>query len=304
MSFINWGSESPEQLAIRRRLEQEAIYEQAARMARARQRAGNAVAGSGGDPLSGLYGLTINGAIYGLGRGEVEWNYNYASFPDVTAFAVNTDDGFLYAAVDFEGIVYFIKIDRKTKEFTFIDNNISDFTTKGASSLYYEGNGSFIYLDNFFKGQISSILRITLNPLSPGTAIVHELSEVDSNMTGYLLRNLFLYDGTPWAIAIAGENIITGPFDIVSGTFNYTNLVLPSPNEPNVVSLAYVFSTINHNGAVYVDAVWYDGTDFQIGLFKMDTENGGSLAPYYLKFVKDLIIEKDGNAPVIALASF
>jgi hypothetical protein len=40
MSFINWGSESPEQLAIRRRLEQDAIYEQAARMAQAKQQAG------------------------------------------------------------------------------------------------------------------------------------------------------------------------------------------------------------------------------------------------------------------------
>lgn len=31
MSFINWGSESPEQLAIRRQLEEQAIYEQAVR---------------------------------------------------------------------------------------------------------------------------------------------------------------------------------------------------------------------------------------------------------------------------------
>lgn len=34
MSFINWGneSESPEQLAIRRRLEEQALYEQAMRV--------------------------------------------------------------------------------------------------------------------------------------------------------------------------------------------------------------------------------------------------------------------------------
>lgn len=42
MHFINWGLESPEQLAIRRRLEQEAIYEQAIRALQARNRAGNA----------------------------------------------------------------------------------------------------------------------------------------------------------------------------------------------------------------------------------------------------------------------
>ena len=48
MSFINWGSESPEQIAIRRRMEEQVIYEQAARMTQARQRAGNAQAGVGG----------------------------------------------------------------------------------------------------------------------------------------------------------------------------------------------------------------------------------------------------------------
>jgi len=31
MSFINWGSESPEQLAIRRQIEEQALYEQAVR---------------------------------------------------------------------------------------------------------------------------------------------------------------------------------------------------------------------------------------------------------------------------------
>jgi len=42
------GSESPEQLQIRRRLEEQAMYEQAARMAQTRNRAGNAVGGGGG----------------------------------------------------------------------------------------------------------------------------------------------------------------------------------------------------------------------------------------------------------------
>lgn len=46
MSFINWGNESPEQLAIRRQIEQQAIFEQAARV-RA-MRAGNAPGVAGG----------------------------------------------------------------------------------------------------------------------------------------------------------------------------------------------------------------------------------------------------------------
>lgn len=50
MSFINWGSESPEQLAIRRQIEERLLFEQAARVSQARNRAGNTpgVAGGGG----------------------------------------------------------------------------------------------------------------------------------------------------------------------------------------------------------------------------------------------------------------
>ncbi len=53
MEFINWGSESPEQLAIRRRIEDQAIYEQAARVMRAKQQAGQS-GGVGGGSLRNL----------------------------------------------------------------------------------------------------------------------------------------------------------------------------------------------------------------------------------------------------------
>ena len=52
MKFINWGSESPEQLAIRRRLEQETIYEQAVRSVQAKNRAGNTPGAVGGGSVS------------------------------------------------------------------------------------------------------------------------------------------------------------------------------------------------------------------------------------------------------------
>jgi hypothetical protein len=51
MSYINWGSESPEQVAIRKQIEEQALYEQAVRATRARSRSGNtpgAAAGGGG----------------------------------------------------------------------------------------------------------------------------------------------------------------------------------------------------------------------------------------------------------------
>ena len=308
MSYINWGSESPEQLAIRRQLEQQALYEQAVRVSQAR--AGNAVAGSGGDQLTGLYGVGIDGLIYALNRGEANWPYNFDSFPDVTQITLNTDDGFLYAIVDYGGEVYFIRIDKTTREFTFIDNNISDYATKGASSLYYEGDGKFIYLDNLSKKAISSIIRIELDPSSPEFATATEISEVDEEVTGYLLRSLFLYEGAVWAVAIdtgSPAGFITGPFNINSGTFDYYNILAPSPSESNIniASINAVFGVIEHNGVTYVDAVWADPEEnYDIGLFKMDTDNGGALAPYYLTFVKDLNIASAEGVPILSITRF
>jgi hypothetical protein len=307
MSFINWGSESPEQLAIRRRFEEQALYEQAVRMAQARA---NAVAGGGGDPLTGLYGVSIDGLIYNLNRGEANWPYNYDSFPEITQITLNTDDGFLYAIVDFAGTTSFIRIDKTTREFTFIDNNISDYTVKGAASLYYEGDGKFIYLDNLYKKAISSIIRIELDQFSPEVAVATEVSEVDSEVTGYSLRNLFLYEGETWAIALDDSSpggFITGPFDINSGTFVYYNILAPSPNESNIniVSIGGVLGAVEHNGVTYVSAAWADPEEnYDIGLFKMDTDNGGAFAPYYLTFVKDLNIASAENVPILSITRF
>ena len=304
MSFINWGSESREQLAARKKMEDNILFEQ---MAYSAAVAAAAAAGSGGlDPLRGLYGVAINGLAYSLGRGEANWSFNYAPLPDITQATLNTDDGLVYAIVDWEGEVSFVRIDRTTRELEFIENDISDYAAKGASSLYYEGEGNFIYLDNFFKKAISSIIRIELDPLLPeATATV--VSEVDPEETGYLLRNLFLYEGATWAIAIdnALPQFITGPFNIETGEFTYSNVLLPSPSEPNIQSINIVYGAVEHKGVVYVDAVWLDPEDnSSIGLFKMDTDTGGAVAPYYLTFVKDLLIESAENVAILSITSF
>jgi len=312
MAFINWGSESPEQLAIRRRFEEQTMYEQMVQMAQSRagQAPGAAgVAGGGGDPLTGLYGVGADGLIYNLNRGEANWPYNFESFSNVTQITLNGDDGFLYAIVDSGGTVDFIRIDRTTREFTFIDNDISDYAMKGASSLYYEGDGKFIYLDNLYKKAISSIIRIELDPLSPEVATATEVSEVDEGVTGYILRNLFLYEGVTWAVAIdTGSPVfITGPFNINSGTFDYSNILAPSPSESNIniVSIETVLGVVEHNGVVYVAAVWFDPeVNYYFGLFKMDTDNGGAVAPYYLTFVKDLIIAEAEDVPIVSITRF
>lgn len=315
MSYINWGQEGPEQLAIRRMIQEQALYEQAVRSARARAGQAPSVAGvaggggSGVDPLVGLYGVAPDGLIYSISRDESNWQLGGLTFPtEFTQITLNTDDGFLYAIFDFEGTVYFIRIDRTTREITIIENDISDYTTKGASSLYYEGAGSFVYLDNSYKSDISSIIRITLDGGSPEAVTVTEVSEVDSISAGYLLRNIFLYDGEPWAVAISDlspSGFITGPFDIESGTFNYWNILAISPTDPTTNSIEYVFSTVEHNGIVYVCAAYEDqDNNFLVGLFKMDTETGGASAPYYLTFVKDLMINSAGGLPILSLTHF
>jgi len=305
MSFINWGQEGPEQKEIRKRFEERDLFEQAM-IAYARSSSAIATTGGGSlDPLNGLYGVGIDGLIYSLNRGEANWSFNYAPFPDITQTTLNTDDGLVYATVDFEGEVSFVRIDRTTRELEFIENDISDYVAKGASSLYYEGEGNFIYLDNFFKKAISSIIRIELDPLLPeATATV--VSEVDPEETGYLLRNLFLYEGATWAIAIDNvlPQFITGPFNIETGEFTYSNVLLPSPSEPNIQSIDIVFGAVEHKGVVYVDAVWLDSEDnSSIGLFKMDTDGGGAVAPYYLTFVKDLLIESAENVAILSITS-
>lgn len=304
MSFINWGGESPEQRAIRERLEQEALFEQAVRLKMQSQGGVGAAAGSGGPnfPSNQLYGVGFDGLIYRLDSTEENWVYNYENFPVFTCIALNTDDGFLYAVGQLYSEVYFIRIDRVTREFEFINNNISDFSSKGASSLYYEGNGQFIYLDNSDKNAITSVIRVTL--VSNDTAIASEVVEVDANEAGFLLRNLFLYDGEVWAVALASPNFYIGPFDLNTGTFTYSNLLLPSPSQPNVATIDGVFSTIIHNGIVHMAAVWAGPEESSLGLFKVDTEYGGALAPYYVTLVKDLFIESAEGMPIYSLTSF
>jgi hypothetical protein len=66
-----------------------------------------------------------------------------------------------------------------------------------------------------------------------------------------------------------------------------------------------VFSTVEHTGIVYVCVGYEDqDTNFVVGLFKMNTETGGASSPYYLTFVKDLMIASAGDAPILSITHF
>jgi hypothetical protein len=62
MAFINWGSERPEQLALRKHLEDQALYEQAVRMSQARNSA--QFGGAGGSAMEIPYWETLTDTAY------------------------------------------------------------------------------------------------------------------------------------------------------------------------------------------------------------------------------------------------
>ena len=79
MGFINWGSENPEHLAERRRLEEEAIYEQAVRMARMRGNATQTAGAVGGGRKSG-FGATMTSQLVvsnGFSNSETGPNWQF-----------------------------------------------------------------------------------------------------------------------------------------------------------------------------------------------------------------------------------
>lgn len=76
MSFINWGNESPEQLAIRRRLEEQALYEQAVRVRLSQSGQSGGVGGgrapsSGSEPLPPVIDPTQNSFV------DIDYVENY-----------------------------------------------------------------------------------------------------------------------------------------------------------------------------------------------------------------------------------
>ena len=103
MSYINWGSESPEQLAIRRQIEEQALYEQAVRSTRARNRAGNTPgAAAGGGGYLALAVLAVNILTLTVDSTESPSAYWCVTSSEPTTFTVDWGDGVIeeYTASD------------------------------------------------------------------------------------------------------------------------------------------------------------------------------------------------------------
>ena len=241
--------------------------------------AGGSGGGGGSNTLPGLYGVATDGLIYSLNN-FTNLPFNYDSFPSPPAVC-NGGDGYIYAVVDYEGSIAFVSINIATGELFFYENDISDFSQKGANSLYREESGSFIYVDNGSKkSAITNIIRITID--GPDTASATLVNSIDSNDPGeFLLKQLYLVDGSVWATSLAiGETELTGPFDIDLGEFTQQPYQIESAiknGEP--VSIDWISSSVQNNGIIYIYSV-YDNSS-SIGLFRFDIEAG------YPTWIKD-----------------
>jgi hypothetical protein len=236
--------------------------------------------GSGGaNVITGLYGVASDGLIYSLDN-FTNFPFNYIPFPNQPAVC-NGGDGYIYAVVDDFGSTAFASININTGDVFFYDNNISDFSQKGSSSLYREESGSFIYVDNGSKkSAITNIIRITID--GPGTATATLVNSVDASVTGeFFLKQLYLVNGSVWATSLAIDSYeLTGPFDINTGQFTQQPYQIETAlknGEP--LDIDWILSCVQNSGIIYIYAI-YDNAS-SIGLFRFDIEAG------YPTWIKD-----------------
>jgi len=242
--------------------------------------AGATGTGSGGaNIITGLYGVADDGLIYNV--------VDYTNFPfeaqpfPISTVVCNGGDGYLYAAVLFEGSGYFLRINIATGFTDLLDNDIDNFAQKGLASLYREQSGSFILVDNADKkSSITNIIRITIDTSDFASASL--VNSIDSSPTGaFLLKQLTLVSYSVgisvWAtsILVDGETEIIGPFDIDAGGYTAEELVITAYKNEQSFSVDWIISSVENNGVLYINAIYNSGE--LIGLFSVNKTTGDAI---------------------------
>jgi hypothetical protein len=124
------------------------------------------------------------------------------------------------------------------------------------TSLYYEGDGSFIYLDKLLFIDNNDIMNKVVRINTNGTA---SLVSMNSQDNGLYPTSLFEYDGDIWAGSIPNYPIaLIGKYDITTGLFDEESAnEITVNNIPNVTmtKVWFVMSVINVDGKIYCNLV-------------------------------------------------
>jgi hypothetical protein len=236
--------------------------------------------GSGGaNVIPGLYGVADNGLIYNVGD-FTNLPFDEQPFPNMPVVC-NGGDGYLYAAVLFDGSGYFLRINIATGFTDLLDNDIDNFTQKGLASLYREPSGSFILVDNADKkSSVTNIIRITIDTSDFASASL--VNSIDSSATGgFFLKQLTLVSDSVgmsvWATGILDDGFnteIIGPFDIETGEYTAEPLVITAYKNGEPFSVDWIGSSVESNGVLYINALYDSGS--ATALFSVDKTTGNA----------------------------
>ena len=237
MSFINWGSESPEQLAIRRQIEERLLFEQAARVSQARNRAGNTpgVAGGGG----GGSAPSITEAT--------------------TILEYNTSQG---ASLVWNGVTFTLDTSLPNYSYTAIITTIPASTVPSAGSLIEVTVGNSVTsIGSAAFSACIGLTSVTFSPNSTLTSIGNTAFEGCSTLVSITIPSSVTSIGAnAFRICevLASITIPDSVTNIGNYAFNYTNLttVTFSPNSTltsigvgaMIVGMGYMIESHSHIG--------------------------------------------------------
>ena len=244
-------------------------------------------AGAGGTKQLPFYGINLNNDFSKIKYAGVTSSVNqiptgmYFTIP--VAFDKNTDDGYQYFIINSSPTMYFGKFNQTSMDSVIIidEVNLTNLSYNTPSSLYYEGNGNFIYLDGFpiiGSPTFSNVSRINVN----GTCEI--VCNVDINT--YHPTCLFPYNGEVWGSYLYGPYLAgVGKFDFESGEFTTFNDIILI-DVPNLISwkIWFVAGVTTYNNQIYFNMFVNDKYNSEI-LEVITTFNPDTMESKFVSFV-------------------
>lgn len=287
MSFINWGHETPEQKEIRRRMEEQMMFEQAAFNA-ANAAAAAASAGSGKLPLT-KQGQTSS-YVYESETGQYYigvMDFEKGSFPAIFNTDLNTGDDWYYDDNNYNGT--YIVQDRGYL-MTFSNNNTSDkvfffFSAGGAiiqklelitvDTEVFSSNGNFIvvcdwdaYTIWWFDG-----LEVRTETLPENTV---EWNYEDENLSGFFITSYTTEGAGPGATSF--YNVFFNSGSGLNQILQKDETNLSNSYTLEVYENSNIFRLFNWNNAVseYTHIYYYNTVGVELANLDVSTGNYGN----------------------------